>query len=159
MDSPTSRARVGRWLALAVLVGAAVACSAPPVLPVIAAPGVAEVPAPVRGPRLNTASALAAIPITFAADSAVISDPEAVRRAAEALRADVAANALIVGYTADTPGPPAVAQRLSERRAAAVADELVASGVERSRLTTEGRGDADPFPTPAASRRVEIQVR
>ena len=157
MDSPTARA--GRWPVLAVFICAAVACSAPPAPPVTAAPSVADVPAPVRGPRLNTASALAAIPITFAADSAVITDPDAVRRAAEALRGDPAADALLVGYTADTPGPPDVAQRLSERRAAAVADALVASGVERYRLTTVGKGDADPFPTPAASRRVEIQVQ
>ncbi len=143
----------------AVLIGAAVGCSAPPVAPAADAPGVPAVLAPDRGPRLNTASALAAIPITFPADSAVISDPDAVRTAAEVLRADPAANALLVGYTADTAGPPAVAQRLSERRAEAVANALVADGVDRSRLTTVGRGDADPFPTPEASRRVEIQVQ
>jgi len=64
----------------------------------------------------------------------------------------------VAGYAADTPGPPQVAQRLSERRAQVVVDALVAAGVRRERLVVAGRGSADPLATPAQSRRVEIKA-
>jgi outer membrane protein OmpA-like peptidoglycan-associated protein len=162
-DRPAARARGGWWVALIavalVVAGIALSRSEAPTEP---DPGGEDVPVlagPVRGPYVTTAAALAAIPITFGADSAQVLDPSAVLRAAEVLRSDPAANALLVGYAADTPGPPEVAQRLSERRATAVADALQTAGVDRARLTTEGRGESDPLPTTAASRRVEIRVR
>jgi outer membrane protein OmpA-like peptidoglycan-associated protein len=162
VERPVDRARLGWWAVLVtVLVAVALAGLAQvrPGAPIIAVdPPVANA-APVLGPRASTAAALAALPVTFAADSAALSDPVTVQRVADVLYGDPAADVLIVGYSADTPGPPEVAQRLSERRAAAVADALVASGVDRARLTTSGLGEADPLPTTAASRRVEIRIR
>jgi outer membrane protein OmpA-like peptidoglycan-associated protein len=111
--------------------------------------------------RQATVTALGALPPTgFAADSAELSGAAraTVLRVAEVLRADPSVAVSVVGYCADTPGPAEVAQRLSEQRAAVVADALAAAGIARDRLTTVGRGTADPLATPAASRRVEIQV-
>lgn len=67
----------------------------------------------------------------------------------------------IVGYT-DTD--PIVHSHwksnveLSEARAAAVKNYLVAHGVSATRLTTSGMGDANPKGTKAQSRRVEVVV-
>ncbi|MFC7656173.1 OmpA family protein [Pseudonocardia benzenivorans] len=51
-----------------------------------------------------------------------------------------------------------MALALSQQRAQAVAEALRANGVDPSRVSARGVGDADPLPTPAASRRVEIGV-
>lgn len=50
---------------------------------------------------------------------------------------------LIVGHTDDV-GSESYNQRLSERRAAAAADYLVAQGVARSRVRTRGLGEGEP---------------
>jgi outer membrane protein OmpA-like peptidoglycan-associated protein len=125
---------------------------------------VAPVLAPVApsAPQVATAADLAAAgKVTFAADSAQLTGPSAltVGRVAHILGSGSGAAVVITGYAADTPGPPAVAQRLSEQRASVVADALVSAGVDRARITTGGRGAADPLGTPAASRRVEIRMR
>jgi OOP family OmpA-OmpF porin len=70
---------------------------------------------------------------------------------------------LIEGYT-DSTGPEAYNQQLSERRALAVRDYLVGQGVEASKLSAVGRGQANPAAsnaTPAGrakNRRVELIV-
>lgn len=179
VDLPVSPARAGWWVALVAvplaLAGVALAWPGAPGEPAVAAPvatGTAPTaPAPTAtavGPtaaaRQRTGagleSALTATPLTFGADSAALSDTAraGVARVVAVLRADPAVPVSVVGYCADTPGPPVVAQRLSEQRAAVVADALVAAGIGRERLTTVGRGDAAPLATTAASRRVEIQV-
>ncbi|HEU0044668.1 OmpA family protein [Sphingomonas sp.] len=65
---------------------------------------------------------------------------------------------LIEGHT-DARGSRAVNIDLSRRRAQAVADFLIAQGVERSRVETKGYGPDEPLPGRAASaeanRRVE----
>jgi outer membrane protein OmpA-like peptidoglycan-associated protein len=103
---------------------------------------------------------VAAAPIVFPADSAELAGPAAdtVRRVAELLVAEPAARVDVDGYVADTPGTPEAAQQLSDRRAAVVADQLVAAGVDRGRITATGRGAARPLATTAASRRVEISI-
>lgn len=74
-------------------------------------------------------------------------------------------NARIVatGYT-DLSGTPAYNQKLSERRADAVAQELVRLGVPSAMIATVGKGESDPLvPTrdgvrEAQNRRVEIVI-
>ncbi len=69
----------------------------------------------------------------------------------------------VIGY-ADTAGTAEGADRLSERRADAVRDELVREGVAADIITTEGRGKLDPaVPTKdhvrnPRNRRVRIMV-
>jgi outer membrane protein OmpA-like peptidoglycan-associated protein len=69
----------------------------------------------------------------------------------------------IVGHT-DNVGSPEYNQDLSERRAYAVLDYLASYGIDRRRLTAEGRGESDPRDTNATeagrqlNRRVEIFV-
>lgn len=71
--------------------------------------------------------------------------------------------ARVVGHT-DSTGSESYNQALSERRARAVKDYLVRSGVAEYRLTAEGRGELEPREsnaTPAGralNRRVELLV-
>lgn len=117
-------------------------------------------------PRVAVAAALASAgTITFDADRADLTGPGAatVQAIARVLGtgagAKVGVGVVLTGYAADTPGPAAVAQRLSEQRASVVADALVSAGIDRSRIVVTGRGAADPLATPAASRRVEISLQ
>lgn len=70
----------------------------------------------------------------------------------------------IVGHT-DSTGSESYNQRLSERRARAVEEYLIAEGVNPSRLRSEGRGETEPrAPNSTASgrqlnRRVEIYIK
>jgi outer membrane protein OmpA-like peptidoglycan-associated protein len=147
------------WWAALVVVPLALAALGLPLFP--------PLPAPLPAPRLPLPVPVSAAPavaegggITFAADEADLVGPSAVavNRAAQLLGAGPGPLATVTGYAADTPGPAVVAQRLSERRAQAVVDALAAAGVRRERLVAVGRGAADPLPTPALSRRVEISV-
>jgi outer membrane protein OmpA-like peptidoglycan-associated protein len=67
------------------------------------------------------------------------------------------------GYT-DSAGSDSDNEKLSTRRAQAVADRLAHRGVDSSRMRVEGRGESDPVATNdneegrAANRRVEIVV-
>ncbi|MFN3990198.1 MAG: OmpA family protein [Erythrobacter sp.] len=71
----------------------------------------------------------------------------------------------VFGFT-DTTGSPATNQRLSEQRAQAVADYLIARGVARSRIETRGFGEQREYlriPTgdnvdEPRNRRVEIKI-
>jgi outer membrane protein OmpA-like peptidoglycan-associated protein len=69
----------------------------------------------------------------------------------------------VQGYT-DNTGSDAENQKLSTKRAQAVADSLTQSGIDSSRIRVEGHGAADPVATNdneagrAANRRVEIVV-
>ena len=67
----------------------------------------------------------------------------------------------VEGYT-DAQGPEQQNRRLSAKRAQAVADHLIARGVDRDRVSVVGRGEADPIADNdsaegrANNRRVEI---
>lgn len=69
----------------------------------------------------------------------------------------------VKGYT-DSDGSDSDNQKLSTKRAQAVADRLTQSGIDSSRIHVEGRGEADPVASNdneegrAANRRVEIIV-
>ena len=70
----------------------------------------------------------------------------------------------VVGH-ADSRGSETYNLALSQRRAEVVSDHLIASGVEKSRVSTSWRGESDPaFPNTtdefrALNRRVEIALR
>ena len=70
---------------------------------------------------------------------------------------------LVVGHT-DGAGDDAYNQRLSERRAQAAAQYLVAQGVPSARIRTNGKGEAEPVApndteaNMAQNRRVEVAI-
>jgi outer membrane protein OmpA-like peptidoglycan-associated protein len=127
------------------------------------APGAASDPAPAQQPDPTideVTQVLATQPVRFTADSAVLTGPAAdtVRRAGELLAAGPAVPVLVEGHVADTPGGPDAVQRLSDQRAAVVAQALVAAGVPAERITARGAGATRPLATVEESRRVEITV-
>lgn len=69
----------------------------------------------------------------------------------------------VLGHT-DASGSPQPNQRLSERRAQAIADYLVSRKVRKARIATRGYGETNPISDnfseagKAANRRVEIRV-
>ena len=69
-------------------------------------------------------------------------------------------NVEIRGYT-DSSGSETHNLQLSKARAKTVADYLISSGIDRSRITYGGYGSADPLPVtdPALNRRVEFVFR
>jgi outer membrane protein OmpA-like peptidoglycan-associated protein len=67
-------------------------------------------------------------------------------RIAEQLRSDDTVRVSIEGHT-DNVGGEAMNQALSERRADAVRDVLVASGIPADRIITTGRGESQPVVT------------
>lgn len=73
-------------------------------------------------------------------------------------------NVFVVGHT-DSKGSDAYNQKLSERRADAVADYLARRGVNWSRMTAEGKGEAEPRADNNTAdgrqlnRRVEIMIQ
>ncbi|MCU0894571.1 MAG: OmpA family protein [Rhodospirillales bacterium] len=69
--------------------------------------------------------------------------PEAediVAQAVETAKQRAEAPVTVTGFT-DTTGTPQYNLRLSKRRAEAVADAMVASGVDAGRITTDGVGE------------------
>jgi len=67
-------------------------------------------------------------------------------RAVGALQANPKVRVEIVGHT-DSVGSDAYNQKLSERRAAAVAEYLQTQGIDASRLAASGRGESMPIAT------------
>ena len=123
------------------------ACAAPPPPPPPPAP-----PAP-PPPYL----------VFFDWNSAVVgpSGREVIGLAAQAFKAGAPVTVQVTGFT-DTSGSADYNQRLSERRANAVAAALVQDGVPQTNLVVTGRGENDlRVPTPNGvrepqNRRVEI---
>ena len=104
---------------------------------------------------VNFASGSAALP----AESRGVLD-----RSAQAIRGAPDGTVLQVGGHTDNTGDPAANQRLSQQRAEAVRDYLVARGVPAASLTARGFGSADPVADNATeagrfrNRRIEFTV-
>lgn len=87
-----------------------------------------------------------------------------VRAIGAYLQAGAALDVRIEGHT-DSQGQPAANQALSQRRADAVRDALVAAGVPRARIESRGQGSAKPVADNASAagraknRRVEIILK
>lgn len=90
---------------------------------------------------------------------------QAVKEVADKLKTYSGSFSLVVsGYT-DSRGSKAVNERLSKRRADAVAKELIANGIAAERVSAKGMGPADPIGDNktadgrAHNRRVEVDVK
>jgi outer membrane protein OmpA-like peptidoglycan-associated protein len=104
--------------------------------------------------------------ITFASGSAEVEGPsEAVLDSVAEVLDEVPDPPIEVRGHTDSSGPAGPNQALSEQRAAAVVDELVARGVEEDRLTATGAGETEPIAPNdteegrARNRRIELIVR
>lgn len=144
------------------------------------APAAAPVPAPAPAPAPAPTPKPAAEKVTLAADALFDFDKSVLRPEGKAKLDDVVAKMseikleviIAVGH-ADRFGTAAYNQKLSERRAAAVKDYLVAKGVEANRVYTEGKGSTQPVTSAEAckgakskkvieclqpDRRVEVEI-
>ncbi len=106
-------------------------------------------------------AAPAAAPVTvvylFQYDSSDVPETASLTQIAEqATRSGVTLD--VKAYT-DEHGRPAYNQRLSERRAKAVADYLVEHGVPSSKIRVKGMGATDRFANDAQDRRAEVSLR
>ena len=103
--------------------------------------------------------------ILFPFDSASLRSEarDNLRKLADSLRDNARTDVLIVGHT-DATGRTDYNLGLSRRRAESAADFLAGQGVTRSRLRTEGRGEAEPIaPNDSEAdrqqnRRVEVAI-
>lgn len=83
--------------------------------------------------------------------------------AVDLMRAEPTSTLMVVGHTDDV-GPEDANLRLSLLRANAVADLVEAHGIDRDRLTIEGRGESEPLESNdtregrAVNRRVEFSI-
>ena len=69
------------------------------------------------------------------------------------------ANLLVTGYADSATGKPEYNQKLSERRAETVANELVKMGVSRDQITTEAKGGVKDLSPISYNRRATVQVK
>ena len=97
--------------------------------------------------------------VVFFTERSAVLEPAAIDVVAQAAAAAKAApdkGVLVRGYT-DSAGSKPDDVKLSQQRARAVADGLVADGVGASRITSQGRGQTGNDPG-VESRRVEISL-
>ena len=119
--------------------------AAPAPAPVAAPPAPAPAPAP---------APVAAQKVTYAADAFFDFDKAVLKPEGRAKLDDLTSKIqginleviIAVGHT-DSVGSNAYNQRLSVRRAEAVKAYLVSKGIERNRIYTEGKGEAQPKTT------------
>jgi len=127
----------------------------------------AEPPPPADDPAVVEAdlnAIVAADPILFQPSSAVLDESAGaiLDRLAERLASSVGLVVTVEGHT-DSDGAPQANLTLSQQRAAAVRDELVARGIDAATLLAEGFGSTRPVLVDGvedkdASRRVEFRV-
>lgn len=82
---------------------------------------------------------------------------EILRLAADAYKGRPSASVQVTGYT-DASGSAAYNQRLSLRRADAVAAELQSDSVPQTAVTANGQGETSNAATPGQDRRVDVVV-
>ncbi|MES2127967.1 MAG: OmpA family protein [Pseudomonadota bacterium] len=93
----------------------------------------------------------------FSFDSAVLKGPQQkIDDIAAVLNQDTTVgNVVITGYT-DRIGSDKYNQKLSQRRAEAVRDYLVAKGVAAARLSAQGKGKSNPVVTCNNKKRADL---
>jgi outer membrane protein OmpA-like peptidoglycan-associated protein len=129
-----------------------------PVPPPPPAPPAAAAPAPVKKKIVLRGVNFDFDKASIRADAKPILD-----EAIATLKETVEVNVEVEGHT-DSVGSEAYNQKLSERRARAVADYLSAGGINRSRINTVGFGESRPVTSNdtaagrAENRRVELRV-
>jgi OOP family OmpA-OmpF porin len=155
---------------------AAVGCDGAIVAPKVVAPAPAPVAAPAPAPVAKPAPApvpvpVAAAKVTYAADAFFDFDKSVLKAEGKAKLDDLVAKVkgislevvIAVGH-ADATGADAYNQKLSVRRSEAVKAYLVSKGIEKNRIYTEGKGEAQPVADNktkegrAKNRRVEVEV-
>ena len=102
---------------------------------------------------------------TFEFDSAKLTGAVSSRldNFVQVLKASPQAQVNITGYT-DNSGSAAYNQKLSERRAQAVANYLIAAGINKDRFTVKGMGEANPVADNSTAagreknRRIEVVI-
>ena len=98
-------------------------------------------------------------PVFFTADSAHLDDEaRGVVTEAAAIAARHPNRAVrVLGYASTRTGSPQFNDAISEARARAVGDALVAAGVSRARVRVEPQGGTDPALASVESRRVDLR--
>ena len=139
--------------------------AAPAPAPIAAAPAPPPPPpARVMTPPPAPAYVIKDVNFDFARSTLKPRATDTLDQVVAALRGQPDVSYQIVGFT-DSTGSDAYNQGLSERRAAAVRDYLVAHGVAVAQLTSLGRGETNPIASNATksgraeNRRVEIRPR
>ena len=143
-----------------------------------APPAPAPAPAPMAAPAPKPAPAAPVAPpvatsvkVTFAADAFFDFDKSVLKPEGKAKLDDLVSKMgginleviIAVGHT-DSVGSDTYNQKLSVRRSEAVKSYLVAKGIEKNRVYTEGKGEKQPVADNktaegrAKNRRVEIEV-
>ncbi|MGB4362174.1 MAG: OmpA family protein [Rhodoferax sp.] len=160
------------WTPATAAVGCDGAIVAPKPVPVVApAPApVAVAPAPAPAPAPKPAP-VAPAKVTYAADAFFDFDKSVLKPEGKAKLDDLVAKTkdinlevvIAVGHT-DAVGTDGYNQKLSVRRSEAVKAYLVSKGIEKNRIYTEGKGEAQPVADNKTSegrsknRRVEVEV-
>lgn len=136
-----------RVLVICALLAAAACAQQPPPPPVATNPP----PAPPPPPPVYT--------VYFDYNSSRLSPSavEIVGLAANAYKAGAPSSVQVAGY-ASPPGTAGYNQRLSLRRANAVAAQLQQGGVPQSALMVSGQGETGNAPTPGQDQRVDITL-
>jgi len=139
----------------------------------VSAPAPAPAPAPVVTPAPAPAPAPVPVPakVTYAADAFFDFDKAVLKPEGKAKLDDLSAKVkdvnleviIAVGHT-DATGADAYNQKLSVKRSEAVKAYLVSKGIEKNRVYTEGKGEAQPVADNKTkdgrtkNRRVEVEV-
>ncbi len=99
-------------------------------------------------------------PLFFSEDSALLGDNarNIVATAVEAAKASPNAKVTVRGFASPDTGTAQFNRLLSEARARAVADALIAGGIPATRVGVEPRGAVPSHMFPTESRRVEIHI-
>jgi outer membrane protein OmpA-like peptidoglycan-associated protein len=130
--------------ALSMVLLAGCACQpeeAPMAEPVAAAPAAEPAPAPAPAPETITLSGDALF--DFDKSNLRPDAVEALDTIVQKYKGASLKSMNIVGHT-DSKGSDAYNQALSERRAASVREYLASQGLDGSKISTSGRGEADP---------------